>query len=68
MAGNTAKKSTSNKTTARVLCKCASDFQDKTYGKGVRVANRTAKNYGESSDARCTVCGAVHQVSNVRFN
>ena len=36
----------------RVLkCHCASDFQDKKYGKGKRLHNATVKGY------RCTVCG-----------
>jgi hypothetical protein len=41
--------------TVKVNCKCENAYQDKAYGKGVRVANTTPK-----GDARCTVCGAVH--------
>ena len=48
-------KSGTSDTTRRVHCKCDSAQQDKMYGKGVRIANRTAK-----GDARCTVCGALH--------
>jgi adenine C2-methylase RlmN of 23S rRNA A2503 and tRNA A37 len=44
--------------TVKVKCKCENAFQDKTYGKGVRVANRTAK-----GEARCTVCGQLHGVN-----
>lgn len=43
--------------TVRVKCSCANEFQDKTYGKGTRIANRTAK----EGEARCTVCGNLHQ-------
>ena len=31
-------------------CTCAHEFQDRTYGRGQRVHNRTVKGY------RCTVC------------
>lgn len=34
-------------------CKCANEFQDKTYGKGMRV--HTPSNKGD----RCTVCNNV---------
>lgn len=36
-----------------VACTCKDAFQDRTYGKGQRVANGGAKG------SRCTVCGAV---------
>jgi len=35
-------------------CKCEHTFQDKEYGKGMRVFNETASPNG----SRCTVCGA----------
>ncbi len=34
-------------------CKCKHDYQDKKYGKGKRVANKTTK-----GSYRCTVCKA----------
>lgn len=39
-----------------IQCTCKHDFQDKTYGKGNRVANTLDKTGG---GARCTVCGKV---------
>lgn len=33
-------------------CTCAHEFQDKTYGKGMRVFNPS-----EKGKPRCTVCG-----------
>lgn len=48
--------------TARVLCNCENAFQDKQYGKGVRVANTTAKQDTSSAEVRCTVCGKLHRV------
>lgn len=38
--------------------KCNSDFQDKTYGKNKRVANKTA---ATTATYRCTVCLKLHQ-------
>lgn len=42
-------------------CTCsgtpAADFQDKTYGKGMRVMNSDMK----KSSYTCTVCGAKHK-------
>ena len=35
-------------------CTCTHAFQDKMYGKGVRVVTRSVK-----GEARCTVCGAT---------
>lgn len=54
-------------TTKRVLCQCKSDtpageFQDKQYGKGVRIANTLPKAQGSTQKARCTVCSRVHEV------
>jgi len=34
-------------------CTCKNDFQDKTYGKGLRVKN----NRPAPNSPRCTVCG-----------
>jgi hypothetical protein len=36
-------------------CSCLSDFQDKTYGKNLRLFNQTRKS--NSTVYRCTVCG-----------
>lgn len=38
-----------------VKCSCKNDYQDKCYGKNLRVAN-----VGEKL-AKCTVCGAPHK-------
>lgn len=42
-------------------CNCsgtpAADFQDKTYGKGMRVMNLDYK----KTSYRCTVCGTTHK-------
>lgn len=35
-------------------CNCKSDFQDREYGKGMRVFNPAGKN---GDKFRCTVCG-----------
>jgi len=35
-------------------CTCKNDYQDKKYGKGMRVMNRTEK---KPPEARCTSCG-----------
>jgi hypothetical protein len=36
---------------------CANEFQDKRYGKGMRVMNPTGKALTKSTAACCTVCG-----------
>lgn len=36
-------------------CSCQSEFQDVTYGKGMRVFNEIGKD--QNSGYRCTVCG-----------
>jgi len=54
-------------TVATVKCKCTHEFQDKKYGEGNRIANRTQKGDGTSTDARCTVCGTLHRVPNGKF-
>lgn len=59
---------TTNKTVAHFKCKCVNEFQDKRYGPQVRVMNRTAKESGTTTDARCTVCGAIHQVPTHQFH
>lgn len=40
-------------------CGCPHDFQDKTYGVGMRLFNPVTKTPGT---ARCTVCGSVKSV------
>ena len=42
--------------TTLVKCKCQHEQQDAMYGKGVRVANATAKGLN-----RCTVCNTEQQ-------
>jgi len=39
-------------------CNCESAFQDKKYGKGMRVHNKYIK---EGGGYRCTVCGSQKQ-------
>lgn len=39
-------------------CNCKSDFQDREYGKGMRLHNKAGKN---GDKYRCTVCR--HEVS-----
>lgn len=41
--------------TVIVRCNCASPYQDKKYGDGLRVFNLCAKK--ERGQARCSVCG-----------
>jgi len=49
---------------ALVSCQCASDFQDRRYGKQTRVANVTQKAKSpERATVRCTVCGKEHDVA-----
>lgn len=63
---DTAKKTISG--TAKVPCKCNHEYQDRAYGKGVRVANATQKGDATSVDVRCTVCSTLHRVSKSRIN
>lgn len=42
------------------LCGCKSEYQDKVYGKGMRVFNLSGKN---PDVATCTVCGNKKGVS-----
>lgn len=44
--------------TAIIKCTCTSDFQDKEYGKGYRLANMAGSR--DSAKWRCTVCGKEH--------
>lgn len=46
---------------AKILkCNCNNEFQDKTYGEGMRVHNKMAK-AGRVLGYRCTVCGKEKQ-------
>lgn len=53
---------------AKVLCGCSgqsAEFQNKQYGKDVRVANfvtKSEKPAVNTVDVKCTVCGKLHQV------
>lgn len=38
---------------------CESEFQDKTYGKGIRYMNPKGK--GKDNTYTCTVCGGEHK-------
>jgi len=39
-------------------CTCESEYQDRKYGKGMRVMNRTANKKSENNYYhRCTICG-----------
>jgi hypothetical protein len=37
--------------TSKIKCDCFSDFQDLTYGKGIRLHN-----YTKAGKLRCTIC------------
>jgi len=41
--------------TTIIICSCKSDFQDKIYGKGKRLANTK---YDDKS-AKCTICSNI---------
>ena len=41
-----------------MACTCKHDFQDKTYGRGLRLFNYGRKING-TGGYRCTVCGAT---------
>ncbi len=41
--------------TILLACTCAHEYQDRKYGRGVRVHNRKC-NTKEAGDWRCTVC------------
>lgn len=55
---------------ALVLCSCGNDFQDKKYGKQLRVANEIGKPKPVPPKGqmicRCTVCKKEHTVSEGR--
>lgn len=40
-----------------IACKCQHEFQDKQYGKGMRVHNEAKSKIASSPAYRCTVCG-----------
>jgi len=44
-----------------IKCTCTHNFQDKKYGKGMRVCNVLAKTLGKTPEYRCTVCEKIHQ-------
>jgi hypothetical protein len=46
--------------TVKKACSCASEYQDKLYGKQIRVFNV------KPSGARCTVCGKVTNPYNTK--
>ena len=49
--------------TLKSACNCKNEFQDKTYGKGVRVCTPVRKkNPLQEQQGRCTVCLRVHDV------
>lgn len=43
--------------TKEIKCTCTHEYQDKTYGKGIRVANVKRGNEKSKGGAYCTVCG-----------
>jgi len=45
---------------APVLRKCISEFQDATYGKGMRVANAAEGKGARKGNYNCSVCGRSH--------
>lgn len=42
----------------KLKCTCPQDFQDRTYGRGIRVMNKT----GKAGEYRCTGCGSTRLV------
>lgn len=49
--------------TLKSACNCENEFQDKTYGKGVRICTPVRKkNPLSEQQGRCTVCLRVHDV------
>jgi hypothetical protein len=48
----------------KVSCTCKNDFQDKEYGKHIRIATpRPKKNANDTTrEVRCTVCATIHTV------
>lgn len=47
----------------RSFCKCIHEYQDKLYGKNIRVMNATEKGSQDKIEVRCTVCKTVHTVN-----
>lgn len=46
-----------------VSCGCKSEFQDRTYGKGMRVTTPNNKEQANKNFVvRCTVCGRQHNL------
>ena len=41
--------------------KCKNDFQDKRYGKKMRVFNKMAEQKSGKNQYRCTVCESIKQ-------
>ena len=41
----------------KLECDCKSDYQDKKYGKNIRIHNATVKYPSGNPGWRCTVCG-----------
>lgn len=49
--------------TKKIQCGCKHEFQDKKYGKGVRIANTTAKKPTPGTViVRCSVCASLQTV------
>jgi len=42
-----------------IRCTCKHEYQDRAYGRGNRVANKTTKS--DPPGYRCTVCGREHE-------
>ena len=47
---------------AKVNCTCEHTVQDSLHGRGVRIANSTAKQDVTYVEVRCTVCKKIHRV------
>ena len=45
--------------TKEIKCTCKNEFQDKLYGKGMRVHNECGANKGKTTGWKCTVCGNI---------
>lgn len=43
--------------TKLLSCTCKSEYQDRVYGKGMRVHNKSVSKLG--TKFRCTICGSV---------
>lgn len=46
-------------------CNCKNEFQDKTYGKGMRLMNSIGPD-DKPTGYRCTVCGREYRNSDVK--